>query len=43
MRGSRAHEFRVNFGVQSGVSNQINNPLFGLLVCHVQFLSEHPC
>lgn len=33
---------RIDFRVQPGVSNQIDNPSFGVLRSHVQFFGQHP-
>ena len=33
--------FRIDLGIQPGVSDQVDNPPFGFFWCHVQLLGQH--
>ena len=35
------HQFGVNFGVEPGVADEVDNPPLGLLRCHVELVRQH--
>lgn len=36
-----AHQFGVNFGIQSGIADQVYDPSLGLLGGHIQLICQH--
>lgn len=36
-----SHQFGVDFGVQPGITNEVDNPSFCLLGSHIQLIGQH--